>query len=106
VKDISLFIIAAFFEIFGCFAFWSYVRLQKTAVWLLPGVISLMIFAYCLTKVETEFAGRTYAVYGGIYIVSSLVWLYFVEHITPDRWDMIGGAVCIAGALIILFMPR
>ncbi|MBX2890480.1 MAG: hypothetical protein KF734_06100 [Saprospiraceae bacterium] len=45
-------------------------------------------------------------IYGGIYIVASLLWLYFVEHQTPDKWDLAGAGICIAGALIILFMPR
>jgi small multidrug resistance family-3 protein len=74
--------------------------------WLIPGIISLMFFAFLLTKVQTEFAGRAYAIYGGIYIAASLLWLYLVEHNTPDKWDIIGAGVCIAGALIILLMPR
>lgn len=106
MKDILIFIAAAFFEIFGCFAFWSYIRLNKSIYWLVPGIISLILFAFLLTKVQTEFAGRAYAIYGGIYIVASLLWLYIVEHNTPDKWDIIGASFCIAGALIILFIPR
>jgi small multidrug resistance family-3 protein len=106
MKDISIFISAAFFEIFGCFLFWSYVRLNKSIYVLIPAVVSLIVFAYLLTKVHTEFAGRTYAIYGGIYIVASLCWLYIVEHITPDRWDIIGATICVIGACVILFMPR
>lgn len=106
MKDIVIFISAAFFEILGCFAFWNYIRNNKTFYWLIPGILSLILFAYLLTKVQTEFAGRAYAIYGGIYIVASLMWLYFAEHQTPDKWDMIGAAVCITGAFIILFMPR
>lgn len=106
MKDIILFISAAFFEIFGCFAFWSYLRLNKPIYWLIPGMVSLILFAFLLTKVQTEFAGRAYAIYGGIYIVASLLWLFIVEHNTPDKWDMIGASVCLAGALIILLMPR
>lgn len=66
----------------------------------------MILFAFLLTKVQTEFAGRAYAIYGGIYIVASLLWLYIVEHNTPDKWDIIGASFCIAGALIILFIPR
>lgn len=106
MKDIIIFISAAFFEIFGCFAFWSYIRNNKTFYWLIPGILSLILFAYLLTRVQTEFAGRAYAIYGGIYIVASLMWLYFAEHQTPDKWDIIGAAVCLTGAFIILFMPR
>ncbi len=106
MKDIFIFIAAAFFEIFGCFAFWSYFKLHKSPSWLIPGILSLLIFAFLLTKVQTEFAGRAYAIYGGIYIVSSLLWLLIVEQQMPDRWDIIGASICIIGALIILFMPR
>lgn len=106
MKDLVIFISAAFFEILGCFAFWSYIRLNKSMYWLIPGIISLILFAFLLTKVQTEFAGHTYAIYGGIYIAASLLWLYFAEHQTPDKWDIIGAGVCIAGASIILFMPR
>jgi drug/metabolite transporter superfamily protein YnfA len=51
-------------------------------------------------------AGRTYAAYGGIYIVVALAWLLTVERIVPDRWDLIGGAVTLAGMAIIYFEPR
>ncbi|MBK6265367.1 YnfA family protein [Marivirga sp. S37H4] len=106
MKDILLFLSAAVCEIFGCYTFWLYLRLNKSIYWVIPGILSLMVFAFLLTKVQSEFAGRAYAVYGGIYIVSSLSWLYFVENIPPDKWDIIGASVCIIGAMIILFMPR
>mgnify|MGYP005856020751 CR=1 FL=1 len=69
-------------------------------------MLSLIAFAILLTKVQAEFAGRSYAIYGGIYIAASLLWLYFAERQTPDKWDLIGASVCLAGAFIILFMPR
>ncbi len=106
MRDILIYISAAFFEIFGCFAFWNYFKLNRSPYWLLPGIISLMFFAVLLTKVQTEFAGRSYAIYGGIYIAASLLWLYFVEHQRPDSWDIIGAGVCMIGACIILFVPR
>ena len=51
-------------------------------------------------------AGRAFAAYGGVYIVASLAWMALVEKTTPDRWDLIGGAVCLIGAGVILFGPR
>jgi small multidrug resistance family-3 protein len=65
-----------------------------------------MLFAWLLTLIPTEVAGRAYATYVGIYIVASLIWLWAVEKITPDRWDVIGAAVCLIGAGIILYAPR
>ncbi|KZB51307.1 YnfA family protein [Thalassospira xiamenensis] len=97
---------AAIAEIAGCFAFWAWLRLGKSALWIVPGILSLIAFAWLLTKVESDFAGRAYAAYGGIYIAASLGWLWLVEGKMPDRWDMTGVAVCLIGAGIILFAPR
>ena len=67
---------------------------------------SLIAFAYLLTLVETEAAGRAYATYGGIYIVASLAWLWVVESVRPDRWDIAGASICLIGAAVILWGPR
>lgn len=106
MQSLIFYIIAAFAEITGCFSFWAWVRLGKSFLWLLPGTMSLIFFAWMLTKVEVGLAGRAYAVYGGIYILCSLLWLWIIEGTRPDRWDIVGMLVCIAGAGIILYMPR
>ena len=97
---------AAIAEIAGCFAFWAWLRLDKSVWWIAPGMVALALFAYLLTLIEAEHAGRTYAAYGGVYIVSAITWLWLIEGAKPDRWDLIGAAVCLAGAAIILFGPR
>ena len=97
---------AALAEIAGCFAFWAWLRGGQTAWWLVPGMVSLAAFAWLLTLAPADHAGRAYAAYGGIYIAASLAWLWLVEGIRPDRWDLAGAAVCLAGASIILFSPR
>ncbi|MGY2049150.1 YnfA family protein [Methylobacterium sp. JK268] len=97
---------AALAEIAGCFAFWAWLRLDKSPWWLIPGMASLALFAYLLTFVETEAAGRAYAAYGGIYIIAAILWLWGFEGHRPDRWDVIGGLVCLAGSGLILFAPR
>jgi small multidrug resistance family-3 protein len=97
---------AAFAEIVGSFAFWAWLRLDKSALWTIPGAILLLLFAVALTRVDAVFAGRAYAAYGGVYIFSSLLWLWLIEGARPDRWDLIGGMVCIAGAVIIIAGPR
>lgn len=101
IGNFGIFFIAAFFEIFGCFAFWLYFRLEKTPLWLLLGVISLIFFAYVLTKIDVENAGRVYAIYGGIYIFASLLWLVLVEKESFNHWDIIGASICILGASVI-----
>lgn len=100
------YLLAAGAEIAGCFAFWAWLRLDRSPLWLVPGMASLALFAWFLTRVEADAAGRAYAAYGGVYIAASLIWLWLVEHRTPDRWDMIGAAICLAGAGVILFGPR
>jgi small multidrug resistance family-3 protein len=97
---------AALAEIAGCFAFWAWLRLDKSPLWLAPGVISLCLFAYLLTLVDAEHAGRTYAAYGGVYIASALLWLWLAEGAKPDRWDLLGAVICLAGAAVILWGPR
>lgn len=101
-----IYIAAALAEIAGCFAFWAWLKLSKPAAWLIPGVASLVLFAYLLTLVDTVAAGRAYAAYGGVYIGASLAWLWTVEGLRPDRWDLTGASLCIVGAAIILFGPR
>ena len=97
---------AALAEIAGCFSFWAWLRLGKPVWWLVPGMASLALFAYLLTLVEASAAGRAYAAYGGVYIAASLGWLWAAEGVRPDRWDVIGAAVCLVGAAIILLGPR
>jgi small multidrug resistance family-3 protein len=97
---------AAIAEIAGCFAFWAWLRLDRSPWWLVPGVASLCLFAYLLTLVDAEHAGRTYAAYGGVYIVSAICWLWLAEGMRPDRWDSIGASICLVGAAIILWGPR
>ena len=100
--EFVIYFVAAFFEILGCYSFWMVFKLQKTSLWLVVGVFSLIMFAYLLTKVNLEFAGRVYAVYGGIYIVSSLYWLFFVEKQAFNKFDIIGCIVVFIGILVIL----
>ena len=69
-------------------------------------MLSLALFAYLLTRMETMFAGRTYAAYGGVYIGAALLWLWIVEGTRPDRWDLLGALICLLGAAIIVLGPR
>jgi small multidrug resistance family-3 protein len=97
---------AALAEIAGCFAFWAWLRLGRSAWWTAPGVVALVAFALLLTRAEAELAGRAYAAYGGVYIAASLAWLWLVERQQPDRWDLAGAVLCLVGAGLILYGPR
>jgi small multidrug resistance family-3 protein len=106
MQNILIFFTAAIFEIAGCFAVWSWWRLDKSVLWLAPAGLCLGLFAWLLTTVDVEHAGRAYAIYGGVYIVASMAWLWVVEGTRPDRWDSVGSMICLIGAAIILYAPR
>lgn len=106
MQAVVIYFAAALAEIAGCFAFWAWFRLGQSVFWLIPGMASLAAFAWLLALSPADEAGRAYAVYGGVYIVSSLVWLWAVEGQRPDQWDAIGAVICLTGAAIILWAPR
>lgn len=102
----AVYVLAALAEIGGCFAFWAVVRSGKSALWLVPGCVSLVAFAGLLTLVETPAAGRAFATYGGIYIIASLGWMRVVEGVEWSRSDLVGACACLIGAGIILLGNR
>ena len=106
MMTVPIYVAAAVAEIAGCFAFWAWFRLDKSVLWLLPGLAALALFGLLLAFSPVEQAGRAYAVYGGVYIVASLAWLWAVEGFRPDQWDLTGAAICLVGAAIILWAPR
>jgi small multidrug resistance family-3 protein len=106
VKSLAIYGLAALAEIGGCFAFWAWLKLGRSPWWALPGAVSLIVFALLLTRIDSAAAGRAYAAYGGIYILASMVWMRMVEGAKPDRWDLTGLCLCLAGAAVILWAPR
>jgi len=106
LNTVLIYIGAALAEIAGCFGFWMWLRQGRTGWWLLPALLSLAAFAYLLTLVESNAAGRAYAAYGGVYMAASLAWLWTVEGVRPDRWDLTGATLCLIGAAIVLWGPR
>ena len=106
ISAFAIYALAALAEIAGCFSFWAWLKLDKPIWWLIPGMASLAVFAWLLTLIDSTAAGRAYAAYGGIYIAAALVWLWIVEGVRPDRWDMSGVALALAGTVIILAGPR
>ncbi len=106
MQNVLWFVLAAVSEIAGCYAVWMWLRIGRSPWWLVPGTLSLMVFAILLTRIDALFAGRAFAAYGGVYIVSSLAWLALVERTMPRAPELIGGAICIAGAAIIMLGAR
>ena len=104
LKISALFAVTAVAEIVGCYLPWLVLKLGKSAWWLVPAALSLALFAWLLTLHPTA-AGRTYAAYGGMYIVVALIWLYLIDGIALTRWDMLGAALALTGMAIIALQP-
>ena len=103
--SLGLYAAAALAEIAGCFAFWAWWKQGASALWLLPGMASLALFAWLLALTPLDAAGRSYAAYGGIYILASLIWLWAVEGQVPRTTDGLG-ALALARAGVILWGAR
>lgn len=105
LRTAGIFVVTALAEILGCYLAYLWLRHGRSAWLLVPGAASLAAFAWLLT-LHPGAAGRTYAAYGAVYVVMSLVWLAVVERHAPDRWDLAGAAVSIVGMGIIVLGPR
>ena len=105
LRTALLFGLTAVAEIVGCYLPWLWLRQGRSAWLLLPAALSLALFAWLLT-LHPGASGRTYAAYGGVYVVVALIWLWRVDGVVPTRWDLIGGAICLAGMAIIALQPR
>ncbi len=98
--------LAALCELLGCYAVWRWARDHQPGWWVGVGMALLFGFAYALTRAPAAYAGRTFAAYAGVYLVGALGWFVLLDRGRPDRWDLIGAALGLAGALIILYAPR
>ncbi|MBH0028269.1 YnfA family protein [Pseudoalteromonas sp. SWN29] len=105
VKTIALFVITALAEIIGCYLPYLWLKEDKSILLLIPGALSLALFAWLLS-LHPDAAGRVYAAYGGVYICVALLWLWVVDGVKLTMWDGIGGAVALLGMAIIMFAPK
>jgi small multidrug resistance family-3 protein len=103
MQNLLWFVAAAVCEIAGRYTAWMWLRLGRSAWWLAPGVLSLALFAVILTRVDAAFAGRAFAAYGGVYIISSLAWSIVIERTALRMTDLLGAAFCLAGAAVIIY---
>lgn len=105
LKTLGLFLVTAIAEIVGCYLPYLWLREGKTVWLLLPGITSLVVFAWLLSLHPTA-AGRVYAAYGGVYIFVAILWLWGVDGIRPTGWDLLGATIALTGMAIIMFAPR
>jgi small multidrug resistance family-3 protein len=103
--SLALFFLAALFEIGGGYLVWLWLRENKGALFGLLGGLTLAIYGIIPTFQPAHF-GRVYAAYGGIFIVSSLIWGAFVDKKKPDRYEIIGALIALVGVLIMFYIPR
>lgn len=105
-KAVSLFILAGLAEIGGGYLIWLWLRDGRPGVYGLLGGIILALYGVIATFQSFPSFGRVYAAYGGVFIAMSLLWGWGIDHKTPDRYDWIGAAICLAGVAVILWGPR
>ena len=96
-----LFVVTAVAEILGCYLTYLWLRQERSAWLLLPAAVTLALFAWLLS-LHPGPAGRTYAAYGAIYVVTALGWLAVVDGQRPDAWDLAGVLVSLVGMAIIV----
>lgn len=104
-KTLGLFVVTAVAELVGCYLPYLWLRRDGSPWLLAPAAAALAAFVWLLTLHPTG-AGRTYAAYGGVYVAVSVLWMWKVEQLTPDRWDLIGAVVAVVGICVIAFGPR
>jgi small multidrug resistance family-3 protein len=105
VVTLGLFFVAALMEVGGGYLVWQWIREKKGILMGLTGGIILFLYGIIPTLQPSHF-GRIYAAYGGIFIISSIVWGLIVDKRKPDRFEIIGSLVAVSGAIIIFYAPR
>lgn len=105
LRTFALFSVAAVCELGGAYLVWQWQRAGKSVLWALIGVVSLFLYGLIQTAQSFGF-GRAFAAYGGVFIVGAILWGWLVDNHIPDRWDVIGGAICLIGAIVIIVGPR
>ena len=105
-RSIALFALAAITEIGGAWLIWQGVREGKGLLWIGLGVVSLGIYGFMASLQPDPNFGRVLAAYGGVFIAGSLAWAMIFDRFTPDRYDLIGAAICLVGVGVIMYGPR
>ena len=106
VKSILLFVLAAVAEIGGAWLIWQGVREHRGLLWIGAGVVALGLYGFVATLQPDANFGRILAAYGGVFVAGSLAWGMVVDKFRPDRWDLIGAAICLVGVAVIMYAPR
>jgi len=105
IITLALFFAAALFEIGGGYLVWKWLREKKG--WTLGILGGLILFAYgVIPTLQPAHFGRVYATYGGVFIVSSIIWGALIDKKKIDKYEIIGALITLVGAIIIFYAPR
>lgn len=105
-RSVVLFVLAAVAEIGGAWLVWQGVREQRGLLWMGAGVVALGIYGFVATLQPDANFGRILAAYGGVFVAGSLLWGVLADGFRPDRWDIVGALICLAGVGVIMYVPR
>ncbi|MFG1798951.1 YnfA family protein [Micromonospora carbonacea] len=105
-RSILLFLLAALAEIGGAWLVWQGWREHRGLLWIAGGVVALGLYGFVATFQPDANFGRILAAYGGVFVAGSLVWGMVVDRFRPDRYDVVGAAICLVGVAVIMYAPR
>ncbi|MFC5185445.1 YnfA family protein [Actinomadura harenae] len=106
LRSLLLFVLAAVAEIGGAWMVWQGVREHRGAAWIGAGIVALGLYGFVATLQPDAHFGRILAAYGGVFVAGSLAWGMVMDGFRPDRYDVIGALVCLAGVAVIMYAPR
>lgn len=105
-RSLALFALAALAEIGGAWLVWQGVREQRGLLWVGAGMVALGLYGLVATLQPEASFGRVLAAYGGVFVAGSLAWGVVLDGFRPDRYDLVGAAVCLLGVGVIMYAPR
>ena len=105
IKSILIFLLAGLCEIGGGYLVWLWLKEGKPLSYGLAGALILVMYGVVATLQVASFA-RTYATYGGFFIVMSLLLAYKFDNFRPDKFDIIGASIALIGVCVIFYAPR
>jgi small multidrug resistance family-3 protein len=106
LRSVLLFVLAAVAEIGGVWCIWQGVREHRGWAWALGGALALVGYGFVATAQPDNHFGRVLAAYGGIFVAGSLLWGVVFDGFRPDRYDITGALICLAGVAVIMYAPR
>ena len=106
VRSVPLFLLAAVAEIGGAWLVWQAVREQRPWWWAALGVVALGLYGFVATLQPEASFGRVLAAYGGVFVAGSMAWAVALDGFRPDRWDVVGAGLCVAGVVVVMYAPR